>query len=162
MSSSCSGQELIKHVSAVPTSIAVPLLLLRLWTRGRRRSDLHPEEDEEWKNIPMSEPCSWWQGQTADHQVTVGRGQSWTFVHPRQEVTSEGFVTAGADRESRLNWFNLWPLRGRRRWIWSVLKKHSEGTRSCFFKLHAILIQHERASVFYYSIYFRLKYFCLF
>lgn len=117
-----SAQKFIKHVSTVSTSVTAPFVAVSLnrtaaslWftCRSRRRSV----------------KTSWCQrqlmtGPDPGHQV-----KPWDRaldICPMYRKWPDGFVTAGADRESRLNWFNLRPLKGRQRWTWSVLKTETQ------------------------------------
>ena len=77
-----------KHISTVTTSIT-GTFCQRLFEQDRSLTLIYIPEEEEWKNRP-------------DVQ---GQKQSCTFV----PSTGSDLM---ADRESRLNWFNLWPLRG--------------------------------------------------
>lgn len=104
-----SVQKLIKHVSRVSTSIRAPFVTASLnrtaallWftsMRRKRRSKKTPQRQRRLMTRP-----------DPGHQLT-----SWDRaldICPLYRKWADGFVTAGANRGSRLNWFNLWPLRG--------------------------------------------------
>ncbi len=108
---SCSGQKLIKHVSTITTSITAPFVTVSLnrtaaslWFTSSRRK--RSEKTSRCQRQLMTRP-------DPGHQLTSWhRERERADICPLYRKWPDGFVTAGADRENRLNWFNLWPLRG--------------------------------------------------
>lgn len=89
--------------------VTAPLNRTSSASHGGGGEEKHPKVRE--KRLTTRPDCS--PVTSRDRGTARDTGENCTFVpSPPYRKWPDGFVTAGADRESRLNWFNLWPQKG--------------------------------------------------